>query len=616
MNKVVNINLNGLVFSIDEIAYEQLKQYIDKLKAHFGNTAMAAEIIQDIEARIAELLQAKLTDRNTVVQPQDVSEVIAIMGAPGEMDDEQTEEPKQKFAQQDTSYVKKLRRDPNHKTFGGVCAGLANYFGVDIMIPRIAFLIAFFAFGSGLLVYLIMWIIIPEASLVESSLQNAPVKRLFRNPDDKKLGGVCAGIAEYLSVDTLWLRLAFLIAFFVFGTGLLAYIILWIAIPLAKTSTEKLQMKGAPVDVNNIEKEVRGAAHNVNAAFQKSGLSEIARVLVKIISKLIGAAFLIVGIILLGVIIFLWNYSFANILDRLDITAYYSYFEYGFGLFVFSMAALIIVTGFKFLFHTSVKIKYLSFILGLCAIAGLALILSFAFQYRQSVVVKTSIKESIIHTPCPDTLYININKLYSEDFDGDDDIDIRINKDTYSRVFKTDGVNELVKVFYNTKLSVKPSKNDSLHFYLVKSARGENDQNATDNTRKIAFTTNYQANTLTIDEGISLTNDEPFKYQQVSAKLRVPVGTIIKVDKHAMKMIDKTYEEDFDLGETFRMTEKGLRCLDCVDTEDESDEDVNIEWNVDEDDGEVNIKIRKEQKTEKADTLGIDSPKHHKRNRN
>src|SRR5688572_29380710 len=98
MNKVVNINLNGLVFSIDDTAYEQLKQYLDGLKAHFGTTEGASEIIQDIEARIAELLQTKLSDKYTVIQLNDIKEVIALMGNPLEIDGE--EEHKQNKQQQ------------------------------------------------------------------------------------------------------------------------------------------------------------------------------------------------------------------------------------------------------------------------------------------------------------------------------------------------------------------------------------------------------------------------------------------------------------------------------------------------------------------------------------
>ena len=88
MNKVVNINLNGIIITIDEEAYERLKNYIDQLRKHFSGTEGSAEIISDIETRIAELLQLKLNATYQVILLKDVEEVIAIMGLPGDMDSE------------------------------------------------------------------------------------------------------------------------------------------------------------------------------------------------------------------------------------------------------------------------------------------------------------------------------------------------------------------------------------------------------------------------------------------------------------------------------------------------------------------------------------------------
>jgi hypothetical protein len=234
--------------------------------------------------------------------------------------------------------------------------------------------------------------------------------------------------------------------------------------------------------------------------------------------------------------------------------------------------------------------------------------LYFGLQYRKSVRVKNTVKEHIATNLAPDTVYVNVHRLYEDDLDSDNDnLTIRINKHTSSRSFKVGQMKDWVKVFYNTRLSIKPSVNDSLYFYLIKSARGENETIAANNARDIGFQSGLNQNVLTIDEGISIESDRPFKYQQVSAKLKVPVGTIIKVDPGVMKMINSNYEADFDLGETFKMTKDGLRCLDCVDTEDDSDEDINIDWNVDDDDGEVNIKIRKDPRSQSyiKDSTGV-----------
>jgi phage shock protein PspC (stress-responsive transcriptional regulator) len=608
MNKVVNINLNGIVFNVDESAYEQLKKYLDGLKTYFRGQDGAAEIIQDIEARIAELLLEKRVDKNTVITSTDIAELIAIMGEPGQIDADLSDKEKTTFAEQPKQGVTQLRRDPNHKTIGGVCAGIANYFGIDMMIPRILFLVTFLMFGTGILVYIIMWIVIPEGGKDETTTQTQ-VKRLFRDSENSRVGGVCAGIAEYVSIDAVWLRLGFLIALFVFGTGFLAYIILWIAIPQAKTSAEKLQMRGNPVDVSNIEKVVKNNIGKQSTTSNNTNvLTEIVRIFFKITSKLIGSLLLLLSIVLLGCVLFLWNNSFIEILEKLDITSIYGYFEYGFGLFCFSVATLIFVIGLKFLFHTRIKIGILSLVLTFTSLIGLGLMLYFGLQYRNSVARKSTVKEVVARTIAPDTLYINSDIAYGEEEDEDHDISVSINQNIESRRFKVSGsVDDWVKVFYNTRLSIKPSQNDSLQLVLVKNARGSSEENAQQNAHDIAFKSELKGNVLTIDGGIHLDQTKSFKYQQVMVKLRVPIGTIVKVDKAVMKMINKEYEEDFDLGETFKMTSKGLRCLDCLDTEDDDEEKLNIEWNVDDDDGEVNIKIRKDEKEKVADTTASDN---------
>ena len=111
-------------------------------------------------------------------------------------------------------------------------------------------------------------------------------KKLFRDGDDKFLGGVASGIAHYLNTDAIWIRLAFLITTLAgFGTGVLVYIVLWVLLAEAKTTAEKLQMEGEPVNIDNIEKKIREEFHNVsesvkNAANQasdkiKDGANEI-----------------------------------------------------------------------------------------------------------------------------------------------------------------------------------------------------------------------------------------------------------------------------------------------------------------------------------------------------
>ena len=184
MNKVMNINIGGIVFHVDEAAYEKLKKYLRDIARHFKNSDSGEEIIIDIEARIVELFQKKLNSKKEVITMEDVVEVIAIMGKPSDFDDD--------------------GNDDHH----------------------------------------------------DNNVIQLGRKRLFRDIDNRMIGGVCSGLSAYFNVDTVWFRLAFVIAT-ISGLSILAYVILWIIIPPARTISEKLEMQGDPVTISNIEKSFR-----------------------------------------------------------------------------------------------------------------------------------------------------------------------------------------------------------------------------------------------------------------------------------------------------------------------------------------------------------------------
>jgi len=244
MNKTVTINLSGIVFHIDENAYEQLRKYLDTLRRHFANTSGKDEIISDIETRFAEMFSERVTPGKNVITLTDVQEVINVMGKPEEVAAAGEDETSKSEVKPDTTYYETGR------------------------------------------------------------------KRFFRNPDDKVLGGVCSGISAYFDIDPLWLRLAFALSVIFAGTGLLLYIILWVIIPEAKSPSDKLQMRGEPVTIANIQKSVKeemeamrkrgeafagevGSEQNktrIRTATQKTGdfIGDIFRALFKFIAIIFG----------------------------------------------------------------------------------------------------------------------------------------------------------------------------------------------------------------------------------------------------------------------------------------------------------------------------------------
>jgi phage shock protein PspC (stress-responsive transcriptional regulator) len=168
MKKTYTINISGIIFHIDDDAYQVLNQYLERLTSYFYNQEDGKEIVSDIEARMAELIQEKLGDSREVISLGDVEAVIAIMGHPEQFGDEDEEE---EHVASDNPSAKRFFRDLDHKMIAGVCSGLGAYFHIDPLLVRLLFLISLFAGGFGILLYFILWMVIPEAQTASEKLQ-------------------------------------------------------------------------------------------------------------------------------------------------------------------------------------------------------------------------------------------------------------------------------------------------------------------------------------------------------------------------------------------------------------------------------------------------------------
>ncbi len=204
MNKILTINLGGYPYTIDDDAYEILNRYLDSIRRHFKANQSYQEIISDIETRLAEIFGEKLGSR-TIISTADVDAAIAIMGKPEEFGAE---------------------------SIDGQATG--NSTATDSAYDKF-----------------------------KQEYQTG--KRLFRDPDDKVFGGVCAGVAAYFGVqDPLWVRIGFAIAFFGFGVGFMLYFLLLIILPEAQSSADRLAMRGKPINVENIAKVVEEEFNNIS----------------------------------------------------------------------------------------------------------------------------------------------------------------------------------------------------------------------------------------------------------------------------------------------------------------------------------------------------------------
>ena len=170
MKKTFTVNLAGLVYNIDEDAYNKLKDYLNAIESFLSDENERKEIMNDIETRISELLNEKISNVRAVITIEDINEIIKIMGEPDDFRDED-ESKKTKSTTYGYRSYRRIYRDPDNRIIGGVCSGLAAYWRIDPTIVRVIFIILCIFGGSGLLIYLILWIIIPEAKTTAQKLE-------------------------------------------------------------------------------------------------------------------------------------------------------------------------------------------------------------------------------------------------------------------------------------------------------------------------------------------------------------------------------------------------------------------------------------------------------------
>ena len=189
MKKVININFQGRVIPIEESAYDTLQVYIASLRTYFANEEGRDEIINDIESRIGELFAELLKKGNACITESDVEAIMDSMGRPADFE-EADETPNSK--EQTTSN-------------GNSQAGNQNAGG-------------------------------PSVDPYQNTGNNQK-RRMYRDEEDKILGGVASGLANYLNIDPAVMRILFALTAFVGGFGFLVYIVLWIALPSKSLAT-------------------------------------------------------------------------------------------------------------------------------------------------------------------------------------------------------------------------------------------------------------------------------------------------------------------------------------------------------------------------------------------
>lgn len=589
MKKIININLSSRLIPIEDTAYELLKSYLDSLKLHFSREEGGDEIVSDIEDRIAEIFQEKLKKGAHCITDEDVNTMINVMGRPEQLEEETTAEPQEKQSSSQAApppvtapASKRLMRNENDKILGGVCSGIAAYFNIDPVIIRILTFLLILAWGTGLIVYIILWIILPSSR----SLQNTVRKRLYRNPDNKVIGGVASGIAAYLNLDPVVPRVIFVLPllgiiftsifhhwFWFHGffhplsigalpTLVLLYIVLWISVPKAKTVTEKLEMRGEKVDLHSITNAMKetqeekksdvesdhSADDTVNATAagstiqgnsvsnpiyqppvpprHNSGLGDAILLILKIF------AYIILAMIVAGICI-----ALISIAGGFIGTA-------AFSSMIFPFKGLLLSSSLqKFLAWPGV---FLTLGIPVVAIIWLFIKLITGFRPRNRHVGLSLFVLWIIGVICAVWLCISVANDFKMTYRETSKVAMQQPKKGELLISRTPsnisvsgwttGFSNFIEAGEDTiilktlTLNIIKSNDDSFHAELVRASNGYSYEQARGYANNISLNVSQQDSVLYVPGGFSISRGMPFRNQRAILRVFVPVGKFIRID--------------------------------------------------------------------------------------
>jgi phage shock protein PspC (stress-responsive transcriptional regulator) len=446
------------------------------------------------------------------------------------------------------------------------------------------------------------------------SRNKASGKKLFRDGDDKFLGGVASGIAHYFNIDTIWIRLLFLITTLAgVGIGILVYIILWVLLPEAKTTAEKLQMEGEPVNIDNIEKKIREEFTNVSEKL-KDGASEFSEkinqtfsaktkknnglqdflnaigkiilLLFKTIGKFIGVIFVFVGAAaILSLII--GGFSVGS-LEFLNIDGgFISYPEFFYDAtlprWVLSISLFILV-GIPFLVLLVLGLRILSSNIKKFSKTTSITLLSIWFIGLLAILF-TGIEFGATHANYGKYVEKNDLNVIKNDtlilkIQNDDTIYYQHNLRRTSKKRQVVLDNKQLAYSNDIRLNVKRSASGSSYIIVQRESSGRNSIRARQNAKKIEYKYTIQNNQLILDAFFLSELKNIFKEEEIDITVFIPENTIIYFDNSVKNFLSNVknetdiYDKEM-VNHHFMMMKAELKCTDCNETIEEAIEEHN-----------------------------------------
>ncbi|MEY4332570.1 MAG: hypothetical protein RLZZ196_1308 [Bacteroidota bacterium] len=586
MKKVININFQGRILPIEELAYENLKNYIDTLRTYFDKEEGKDEIINDIECRVAELCEDRLKKGAVCITEDDIDLIIESIGRPADFEAQDGFEAQSSSDYTSNNYdnndqwtserPKRLYRDEQNKVLGGVCSGIANYFGLEPLLVRILWI---FLIGVNILGYLILWIAVPSSSVKEVG---GVKKRLFRDIDNKIIGGVCSGLAKYFGIQVWIIRILFLIPFIrlvfnfreihlfqfwdapdfpnfldiTFSPGsVFVYIVLWLVLPEAKTSADKLEMVGEKVDLNSIKntiqndmegfskraktwgndfyaksrsekrayREARREDRTAEREQNKGCFHFIGRVIAICIKAFVYFILGIIGISLLAALFGIGVAATAVMPFRKFLLedGAQTWSVFGALLFFIWVPILGIVAAVvrKLAGYKKANVWVRSSFIALWVV-GWVLLFYFGSSLGQSFSKHNVPEEQVVSLANPAVEYLEVTASPQ----------MKYYQDRWFQISPFGAFSDEDTLFVrNLRIRIVQSKTDSFQVKVVKLSNGKTIQNANELASKINFDLNQQDSLVYLDRGIAINKKDKFRNQHVIMTIAVPVGKRIKI---------------------------------------------------------------------------------------
>lgn len=427
-------------------------------------------------------------------------------------------------------------------------------------------------------------------------------KKLYRDEDRGMIGGVCKGLGHYFGIDSVWIRLLFLILFFGFGTGLIAYLVLWIAMPKAVTTSEKLEMTGEPVTISSIEKKVRSEFDNVsdkikNANYDELGnrvkngaesvgnkLGGIFTSVFEAFAKAIGMLIIIFSsLTLFGVFVMSIVAIFSSSLPQNTLI---NHFRTPLGLetplwiqgilflltlgipffFLLILGLKLVVTNYK---SIGTIAKYTLLAVWIIAI-GIMISLGIN-EFTQISSEAKDVKKEVINITPTDTLHVSFKNNDFYDKDVNNRTDFRLTQDE---------ANHEVIYSNNVYLKILHTTEKLPYLQVEKLAFGKSADEAKKRAEKIKYSYKIEGNQLILDNYLLSEVASKFRNQKVELFLYLPEGMFFKTDTN-VENYDNSDNDYFNMhyisGDyVYEVGQSKIKCLNCPANENEHD-DVNVQ---------------------------------------